>query len=144
MAVRVQADVVVKVTTSSATAAFQDISQSVMTISGVKLEAITEESDAFGDSWIENLYTGIRRMGSLVLGGIYDDVAASGPMAIFGNASDIGAERVVKINVGTTASGVLKTDVIVKSFERQISRGALTRWETELLPSGAVITNAAT
>ena len=143
MATKGQADTQVRVTTTSATAAFQDISNQVMEITGLKAEALVEESDAFGDSWRENLYTGIRRQDDIVLSGILDDVAASGVKAIFGQATDLGAERVIKVNV-TTASGVRKTDVIVLSYEDQPTRGALTRFQVTLRPTGALTLTSTT
>lgn len=143
MANKGQADFQVRVTTTSATAAYQDISNQVMEISALKMEALVEESDAFGDSWKETLYTGIRRMDDITLSGILDDVAASGVNAIFGQASDLGAERNWKLNV-TTASGVIKTDVIIVSYERMPSRGALTRYQVVGRPTGAVTLTSTT
>jgi hypothetical protein len=115
-----------KVTTVSATTAYHDLSQ-----------YITEESHAMGDAWVEHLYTGMRRVTPITIGGFYDDVGASGPHAIFGQATDIGAERNVKLNLGTT-NAYPKFDVIVKRYTRKPVRGVLTKFEVELLPTGAV------
>ena len=126
-----------KATTSSATAAFHDISQYITEFDGLELLAETIESHGLGDAWAEVAYTGLRRISPIRIGGFYDDVAASGPHALFGNATDLGAERVIKVNFGTT-NAYPKCDVIVKRYSRKPARGELTKYEVELLPTGAI------
>ena len=134
---RVGSDVLaVKVTTASATGSYQDISQSVTEIDGFMVEAILEESHTFGDAWTEQSFVGVRRVGDITIRGFYDDAASSGNATIFGNASDPGAERVLKLNVGT-ADKYPKCDVIVKSYTRQPAVGELTKFELVLAPTGA-------
>lgn len=126
-----------RVTTTSATAAYQDIGQSVVGFSGLEILAETEESHAMGDSWAETLPTGLKRVSNITLDCLYDDAAATGTATIFGNATDAGAERVIKVGFGT-ANVFPKMDVIVKRASKKPSRGALTRLEVELIPTGAV------
>ena len=90
-----------------------------------------------GDAWVEQSFAGLRRVSPITISGFYDDVAASGPVAILGNATDIGAERVVKVNFGTT-NAYSKVDVIVSKFSKMPKRGELTRFEAELMPTGAL------
>lgn len=126
-----------KVTTTSATAAFQDISQTITEFSGLEIAGETQESHGLGDAWVEHYFAGLKRVSPITLGGFYDDDGTSGVQTIFGNASDIGAERVIKINFGT-ANAFPKMDVIVKRWSRKPSRGELIAFEVELLPTGAV------
>lgn len=127
----------VKVTTTSATGGWQDISQAVTEWSGLEIAGETEEVHGLGDAWTEHGFTGLKRTSPITLGGFYDDAAASGVQTIFGNATDIGAERVLKMNFGTT-NAYPKVDVIVKRWTRKPARGELTKFELELLPTGAV------
>ena len=144
MANRGQPDFAITVTTTSATAAFRDISQQVLTFNGWNIEAVLQQSDAFGDAWREHLYTGIRQMDDLTLGGFYEDTAtATGVNAIFGNATDLGAEREMELNAGlgvVGASEISHFDIIVKSYKRQPTRGELTAFELVVTPTGAVTT----
>ena len=143
MANRGQTDFQVTVTTTSATAAFRDISQQVDTINGFGVEALLEQSDAFGDSWREQLYTGIRQMDDLTLEGFFEDTAtATGVHAIFGQATDLGAEREVELNFALVAGGtdVAKFDILVRRYERSVRRGALTRYRLTVAPTGAMTT----
>ena len=128
----------VSVTTSSGTTALQDISQYVTEISGFKIEAITEQSDAFGDSWQEHLWTGIRRMDDLTLSGFYNDVAATGPHALFGQTSNIGAEYEMELDFG--ASDIAHFDILVLSYSRMPVRNELTKYEVVVRPTGALTT----
>ncbi len=124
------------VTPTSATTTWHDLAQYITEYSGLELLAETEETHGMADSWVENAPTGLKRVSPITIGGFYDDVAASGPVALFGNASDIGAERCIKVNFGTT-NAYPKTDVIVKRFNKKPARGELTKYEVELLPTGA-------
>ena len=140
MANRGQPDFQILVTTTSATAAYKDISQQVDTFGGFDVEALLAQSDGFGDSWREQLYTGIRQMGDITLGGFYDD-AATGVHTYFGNATDLGAERSVKLNfAAVSGTDEAKFDVIVRSYKRSPARGALTRYDLTLVPTGAMTT----
>ena len=127
----------IKVTTASSTGAYHDIRDYVRTISGLNVQALTQESEAFGDSWKEHLYTGMNGVDDITLGGYYDDVAASGPHAIFGAIAVLGAERVIKLNLGTT-NEYPKVDVIVAQYNRTPTVGELTGFELVLRPTGAL------
>lgn len=128
---------VIQVTSSSSTGAFHNISDYITDFSGLNIEAILEESHAVGDSWREVLYTGFRQANEITMGGFYDDAAASGPHALFGQATDLGAERVMKLNFGTT-NAYPKFDYIIRSYNRTPTRGQLTRFEAVLAISGAI------
>lgn len=127
----------VKCTTVSSTGSFRDITEQVTEIDGFMIEAILEESHTFGDAWTENSFVGVRRIGDITIRGFFDDDTSTGTFGIFGNATDAGAERVFKLNVGTTNS-YPKFDAIVRSYTRQPSVGALTKFELVLAPTGAL------
>lgn len=107
----------------------------IQTINGLEIEALTEESDTFGDSWIENLYVGIRRAQPLVLGGFYDDTATTGPDAKFGTAV-LGTTVAVVVTWGGTKTSTFSA--LVQKYKRTPVRGQLHKYEVTLLPSGAV------
>jgi hypothetical protein len=140
MALFGQPDLVVLFSRSSATVASSATGMLPMqnyidTMGPSKISALTVQSDAFGDSWVEHLYAGIRRKEPFTFGGFYDDVAASGPHVIFGQASDVGAERYMEIGYG--ASDVLNGRIIVESYQVEPIRGSLHRYEVAALPTGA-------
>lgn len=126
-----------KITSSSATGAFHDLSQYITEYSGLEILAELQESHTLGDAWAEQAYANFRRISPITIGGFYDDVAASGPVALLGNATDLGAERVIKLNFGTT-NAYPKCDVLVRRFSRKPNRGQLTGYECELQPIGAL------
>lgn len=125
-----------QITTSSATAAFHDIGPYITEFSGIEVVGETEETHGMGDSFAENSFTGLKRTSPITISGFYDDVAASGPHAILGQTTDIGAERCIKLNLGTT-DAYPKTDVIIKRYTRHPVRGELTKFECELLPTAS-------
>lgn len=121
-----------------ALSALKDISQYIITINGINLEALTQQSDAFGDSWVEQLYTGVKKGDDIVIGGFYNDVAASGPHAIMGQTSDLGADRPFEADFG--ASDVANGRVVIAKYGRMPSRGQLTGYQATLRITGAVAT----
>ena len=127
-----------QITPSSATTTFHDLSQYITEFSGMDIEALTQPSHGLGDNWGENAFTGQRRVGPITIAGFYDDVAASGPHALLGNATDIGAERVIKVNWGTT-NAYAKQDVIVRRYNRTPTRGEFTKYTAELLPASSYV-----
>ena|SRR3990167_2482474 len=134
------ADFVFKTSRSSATVASSatgmlPMQNYITEIDGVKLEAILTESHAFGESWVENLYVGVRKLNPFKIGGFYDDVAASGPHLLFGQATDVGAERYLEMDFGS--SDVLNGRAILKSYSRMPIRDDLTKYEVEWQPTGA-------
>ena len=75
----------------------------VQEINGISVEALLEQSDSFGDSWVEMLPVGVRKVsGDITLGGFYDDTATTGPDAIFNApaATAATASRTLTITFG--------------------------------------------
>lgn len=126
-----------KVTTTSATAAYRDISQQVLEFSGIDLEAILEQGHTFGDAWEESAYTGMRKINEITMTTFWDDDTSTGVQGMFGNASDIGAERNIKINLGTT-NAYPKFDFIIRRVSKKPQVGALTKCDIVIVPTGAL------
>lgn len=105
------------------------------TINGAEIEAILQQSDSFGDDWVEQLFVGVKRMEPITLEGFYDD-EAGGPNALFGGAA-IGSTEEVVITWGSTKTTTF--DAIVTRYARTPSRGELTRYSVTLTPTGEVV-----
>lgn len=105
----------------------------VDTINEVSVEALLQESTAFGDTWAAHLYTGIRQMAPLTLEGYYDDTATTGPDAKF---NTLGTTVAVVITYGGTKTSSFSA--IVQKYTRKSVRKELTRYVVTLQPTGAV------
>lgn len=133
----------VKVTTASSTGSFRDITAQVISFSGFSPEAILEQVHGFGKTYEESAHVGVNRIPAITMEGPWDDDTSTGVAGIFGVASDLGAERVLRLNFAGGATGTtgaltnLKLDVIVQSFGRQPARGALIPYRLVLQPTGA-------
>ena len=73
-----------------------------------------------GDAWIEQSYVGLRRVSPITIAGFYDDVAASGPVAILGNASV--QETLSKFLTGTALGDVAMKTLGMASAASMASR----------------------
>lgn len=125
-------DITIKV--SNASQALQDLSAYVDTINEFTVEALLQEGHTFGDSWVKQLFTGVKRGNPLTIEGFYDDTASTGPHAIL-NA--IGDTRKIEVTWGGTKKSTV--DVIITNYSRRPVKGDLTRFSCTLTPTGAVI-----
>lgn len=110
-----------------------DLSNYVTSISGISVEAILEEGTAFGDTWVEQLFTGNKQSAAITLGGFYDDTASTGPDVIL-NA--IGDTRTVKVTFGSTKS--YSVEAIITSYSWAPAVKTLTKFSCVLTPTGTV------
>ena len=132
------ASVKISLTSASNTTTLHDISQYVDEFNGVEIEALLQNSHAFGDAWEESLHVGVSKINPLTLSGFYDDAAATGPHALFGQTSQLGKKRTVEVDFG--ASDIVASTVVISKYARSAKRGELTRYQVELQPSGAPTT----
>lgn len=123
-------DVVIEFDNSSGT--LVNISQHVLSINGVSIEALLEESHSYGDSWVEFFNTGIKRAAEIVVGGMFDDTATTGPNALM---NSLGDTRTFKITWGGTKTTEIET--IIRRYDRTPPRGGMVMYETALQPTGA-------
>ena len=107
--------------------------QYVREINGFKVSAITQESHSFGDTWVEHLFTGIKRGEDVTIRGFYDDTASTGPNVIL---IGIGDQRTVEITWGSTKKSTFEALII--SYERLAKLDELTMYECVLRPTGTV------
>ena len=98
----------------------------------LSVEAITEESTAFGDDWQKHISTGIKRADPITVGGFYD-IVALGPDAIL---NDVGAELAVIITWGGGKTSTVTC--IVQKYERLAKVNEMQKYVATLLPTGEV------
>ena len=111
----------------------------VQTINGVDVESLMEQSDSFGDSWQEFLPVGVRKVsGDIVLEGLYDDTATTGPDAIFNApaATVATTQRTLTITFGGSKTFAVET--YIKKYSRMLVRGKLHRYSVTLQPTSTV------
>jgi len=112
---------------------YQAVSTDTLDLPGVDIQAETEESHGFGDSWVEHLATGLKRVADITLKGFYDDTASTGTHALFNRVGSIATFKVTWGNSKTT-----EFNVLIKSYKRLPVRGELTKFEAVLMATGAV------
>lgn len=124
-------DIVITVTDSGAVT--RTMTPYVREINGFKISAIVQESHSFGDTWVEHLYTGIRKGDDVTMRGLYDDTATTGPNVVF---IGIGDTRTVVITWGSTKTSTFSA--VIVSYERLAKLDELTMYEVVLRPTGSV------
>lgn len=116
-----------------------DITQFVMTINDYDVESLTEEVHTFGDAWEENKPIGLARVAPIELGGLYDDVATTGPDALFaGRAPETPASITRTLTITWRAGKTTSVETYLSMYKRAADRNALTKYTVRLQPTGAV------
>lgn len=117
-----------------------DMSNYIREFNGFDVEAMVEDGHAFGDSWVEQLFSGLRKANDITIKGQYDDTATTGPNVMFNDVGNTGSSgagtRTLKVTWGN--SKYTQVEVWIKSYRRLPSVGKLTEYEVVLSPSGAV------
>lgn len=124
-------DVVIEVDNSGGT--LVNLSQYIDTINEINISAMIQESHAFGDSWVEQLYTGVKMTAPITIEGFYDDTSSTGPDVVL---NSLGDTRTFKITYGSTKT--TSVEAVITSYVRRPVRGELTRFTCTLTPTGAV------
>mgnify|MGYP001601651897 CR=1 FL=1 len=125
-----------QVTTASSTASFRDITAQVLSWTGLGFEANLEDGQAFGISWQTMLFSQFSKIQEITLNTLYDDDTSTGVRGFFMNATDVGTEKVMKLDFGTT-NAYPKFDFLVKSARVLPARSELIKTEIVLQPTGA-------
>lgn len=107
----------------------QDISQHVRSINGIEIESLSQESHAFGDSWVEVLGTGMSKVNPITIEGFYDD-SANTPATLWGR----GETRNLEVTYGGGKKSTV--NVVMQKFSRTPVLGEITKYSMTLLPSG--------
>ena len=111
----------------------QDLSDYIDTFNGLDIEAMLQESHAFGDEWTEHLFSGVKKGNEITFAGFYDDVA-NGPDATL---DDLGATVPVVLAWGGTKTSSF--DALIRRYRRAPTRGESSRFEAALMPSGEIV-----
>lgn len=122
-----------KIEVDNSAGSLVDLSQYVTEIDVMDVEALLEESHTFGDSWGENLFTGLKKANPVTLSGFYDDTATTGPDVIL---NSLGDTRTLKITWGGTKTS--SVEAIITNYRRTPTRGEHTKFEAVLTPTGVV------
>ena len=117
----------------------RDITPYVMTIGGIAVEAITQQTNPFGATSEEHTPIGITRTPDIVIGGIFDDAATVGPHVVFQLAAgDISASSVGRELVITPMTGKTFTiNVHLVKYEVMLKRDGLTEYQATVRQAGA-------
>lgn len=111
-----------------------DMSAYVLEINGVDVQAIVEELTAFGKTFEEWLYVGVKKLEEIELTGVYDDTASTGPNVVF---NSLGDTRTLKVTWGSTKTTTV--EAIIRSYQRLAKSKETTKYKAVLRPTGAVV-----
>lgn len=111
------------------------ISNYIRTFNGIELEAIIQESHAFGDAWFESVATGVKKGSDITLEGYYDDAGTDGPNLLFNAVGN----TVTRTFTATWGGGKSTSfECVIVKYARQPVLNELTKFQVTLRPTGLV------
>lgn len=115
------------------------ITDGVLTISGIKIEAAQQLTHAFGDSWEESTPTGMRKVPPITMHGFFDDTATTGTHIVMkvtdADVSVQASTRTLTVVFGNSVTAAGETRLV--SYEVLGKNGNLTEFEAVVQPTGA-------
>jgi len=116
-----------------------DVTQHSRDFGGCKIENLTQETQSFGDPWIERTPTGVRRVPAIVVKGLFDTTAVTGPHVVFmvttADCQPSAATRTLEVTYGDGKKFTVETRL--QDYEVLAKNAALTEYAATLLPTGA-------
>ena len=117
----------------------RNVTNHILTMSGVKIDNIQQPSEAFGDAWGEMLASGFRRVPPITFTGFFDNTATTGPHIVFkvvdGDADPQGNTRTLVIVFGDSQTFTVETRLA--SYEVLGKNAALTEFAAVVNPTGS-------
>ena len=114
----------------------RDLSQYIISLGGIKINAGMVESMGFGDSWKEHLATGMRSTDDISIEAWYDDTANTTD-AVLGDVAQGPADQQKTMVVTYGASKTTTTEGWIVDYERVLDRESLHIVRATFRPSGA-------
>lgn len=108
----------------------------ILTIGGVKKEALTEETSPFGTVNEAHTPTGKTRVPDISIEGLFDTTVTTGPHVVFGTPDDDpqDATRTLQIVFGDTKTFTMETRLV--DYEVVAQNGAITRYRATIRQAG--------
>lgn len=115
-----------------------NMTQHTQKINGIKISSILEQSTSFGDAWMESLATGMKKGEPVVLEGLYDDTATTGPDAKYSVTASGPGTTPTALVITYGGSKTTSYNVLIQDYERQLVVGSLHRYKVTLVPTGQI------
>ncbi len=116
----------------------RNISSFVLEQGGLKITSATEPSTPFGVSWEEALPAGMRKGEPIDLTGYLETDSTAGSFVMFYNAlPDSPSDTTQALVVAASSERFFHAGVFATSFEVISQTGKVTRFKSQLQPSGA-------
>lgn len=108
----------------------------VLTIGGIKKEAITQQTNPFGVAYQSHTPTGVTKVDDITITGIYDTTATSGPHVVFGDPDDgpQDSTRTFTFAPGDSKTFTMETRLV--SYQVTGKNGNLTEFEAVIRQAG--------
>lgn len=113
-----------------------DVTAHVLSIGGMTIEQITEQSNPFGTSAEAHTPVGVQRVPDIEIEGFYDDTASTGPDAVFG-APDDGPNDATRTLAVTVGARKFTMETRLVSYTVLPQNNQLTRYRATIRQAGA-------
>lgn len=112
------------------------VTSHVLSMGGVKIEQLTEQTNPFGTAFETHTPVGLQRFPDVVFEGLFDTTATTGPHVVFGTPDDgpQDSTRTLVIVFGDSKTLTVETRLVDYEVVGQV--GALTRYRATVRQAG--------
>lgn len=115
------------------------ITNGVLSMGGIRIEAAQQLTHAYGDSWEESTPTGIRKVPAIAMHGFFDDTPVTGTHIVMkvvdGDVDPNGSTRTLTVVFGNSVTAAGETRLT--HYEILGKNGNLTEFDAMVQPTGA-------
>lgn len=114
----------------------RDVTSQILTIGGIKVEQITEQTNPFGTDYEAHTPVGVQRVPDITIEGLYDTTATTGAHPVFGTPDDgpQDSTRSFSFTPGDGKTFTMETRLV--DYEIVAQNGALTRYRATIRQAG--------
>lgn len=113
------------------------VTSHVLSMGGVKIEQLTEQTNPFGTSNEAHTPVGMQRFPDVVFEGLFDTTATNGPHVVFGTPDDGPQDSTRTLVIVFGDSKTLTVETRLVDYEVVGAVGALTRYRATVRQAGA-------
>ena len=114
----------------------RDVSAHVLTIGGIKIEQINEQTNPFGTAFESHTPVGVQRFPDVTIEGLFDTTATTGPHVVFGtpDSNPQGSTRTLTFTPGDAKTCTVETRLV--DYEVIAAPGSLQRFRATVRQAG--------
>ena len=114
----------------------RDVTAHVLSIGGIEIEQITEQTNPFGSDHEHHTPVGVQRVADIDIEGLEDDTPTTGTVAVLGTPDDSPADATRTLRITPAAGRVFTIETRLAKAATNLANQALNRYRATIRQAG--------